>query len=369
MPASNYYVDASVTSASGSGSGTLVDPWVKTDDLFQYALDQIAAGSGRDTVNGDRITNLAGSMTVTSGIDPTTYGTPTNTAPLYFDGGPQRTPYDLGGFSFVDAALGSSTKVATHLSRMDFTNPNTSSDGIYIGSYGSIINCSYVGSSSNSVGAIFMGNYASMIGCRCTNINGLTLTGGPVFNFSSYAKGYGNFFEFDGGYGQYGFYTRSLFSNNVIVQKNMASGVGCWRPLDGTCGFNNTLYGDGNDFGCYVQGSADNYLSVYNNYVENFSTGFAVSSTCDFNIFAGNYSYGNSFDQQANADGSFVENNRVLDSTGLVDAAGGNFNGNKLLMNTGYNFASLFPFSTDRPNVGAVQNFNPLTPVPKRVRG
>ena len=364
-----YYVDGTITSANGSGSGTISDPWGKTDDLFQYALDQIAAGSGRDTVNGDRITNLAGSMTVTSGIDPTTYGTPTNAAPLYLDGGPQRTSYNLGGFSFVTSSLASSTKAATHLSKMDFTNPNTTTTAIEVGAYGSIIDCTYVGSSSNSFKTVLLNNYAVMIGCRFTSINGLSLGGGPVFDFGSHAKGHGNFFEIDGGYGQYGFYTRSLFSNNVIVQKNMASGSACWRPLDGTFGFNNTLYGDGNDFGCYAQSANDNNLSVYNNYVENFNIGFSVNTASDFNIFAGNYSYGNSYDQQQNAGGSVVENNRVLDSTGLVDAAGGNFNGNDLLMNTGYNFASLFPFSTDRPSVGAVQNLKPSVPVAPRVRG
>jgi hypothetical protein len=357
----DYYVDASVSSASGSGSGTLGDPWVKTDDLLQFALDQIAAGSGRDTVNGDRITNLAGSMTVTSGLDPTAYGTPTNTAPLYFNGGLQRTPYDLGGFSFVDSALGSSTKVAMHLTRMDFTNPNTASDGIYIGSYGSIIDCSYVGSSSNSVGAIFLGNYATMIGCKCTNINGLGLGGGPVFNFSSYAKGYGNFFEFNGGYGQYGFYTRSQFSGNVIVQKNMASGVACWRTLDGTHGFNNTLYGDGNDLGIYAQSSSDNYLTVVNNYVENFSTGFFVSTAADYNIFAGNYSYGNISDQQNNANGSFVENNVVLGSSGLVDAANGDFRPNQNLIAKGYSPLSLSLPLSEVPTIGAITG-NIMTP-------
>jgi hypothetical protein len=60
-----YYVDGTISSASGTGSGTEVDPWGKDDDLLAYALDQILAGPGA-SADGDVVTILAGNVNSTT---------------------------------------------------------------------------------------------------------------------------------------------------------------------------------------------------------------------------------------------------------------------------------------------------------------
>ena len=60
-----YYVDGTISSASGTGSGTEVDPWGKDDDLLSYALAQILAGPG-SSADGDVITILAGNVNSTT---------------------------------------------------------------------------------------------------------------------------------------------------------------------------------------------------------------------------------------------------------------------------------------------------------------
>jgi hypothetical protein len=73
----SYYVDPSID--SDSGSGTIGDPY---GDL-QYALDSIY----QDTTNGDRINIKSGTAEVLTGtLDYTTYGTPSISLPLHYEG-------------------------------------------------------------------------------------------------------------------------------------------------------------------------------------------------------------------------------------------------------------------------------------------
>ena len=60
-----YYVNGTIVSASGTGSGTESDPWGKTDDLLQYAGDQILAGAGKGA-EGDTIFIVAGNVNSTT---------------------------------------------------------------------------------------------------------------------------------------------------------------------------------------------------------------------------------------------------------------------------------------------------------------
>lgn len=61
----SYYVDGTIVSATGTGSGTQADPWGKTDNLLQYAGDQILAGPGKGT-EGDTIFIVAGDVNSTT---------------------------------------------------------------------------------------------------------------------------------------------------------------------------------------------------------------------------------------------------------------------------------------------------------------
>lgn len=60
----NYYVDGTIVSATGTGSGTQADPWGKTDDLIHYAVSQIEAGPGKGS-KGDQIFIVAGNVNST----------------------------------------------------------------------------------------------------------------------------------------------------------------------------------------------------------------------------------------------------------------------------------------------------------------
>ena len=95
-----YYVDGTITSASGTGSGTELDPWGKTDDLIHYAVTQIEAGAGKGS-RGDKIIILAGDVNSTQSpwIQQTTATNYYNQdRPLGIVGnGRDRTNWDAGG--------------------------------------------------------------------------------------------------------------------------------------------------------------------------------------------------------------------------------------------------------------------------------
>lgn len=77
---SNYYVDpASGTDDTVGDRGVVTNPWKSV----QFALDNVT----RDATNGDRINIKAGTAdTLSSKLVTTTYGTPTATAPIMFQG-------------------------------------------------------------------------------------------------------------------------------------------------------------------------------------------------------------------------------------------------------------------------------------------
>ncbi len=95
-----YYVDGTIVSASGTGSGTESDPWGKTDDLIHYAVTQIEAGAGKGS-RGDKIIILAGDVNSTQSpwIQQTTATNNYNQdRPLGIVGnGRDRTNWDAGG--------------------------------------------------------------------------------------------------------------------------------------------------------------------------------------------------------------------------------------------------------------------------------
>lgn len=106
-----YYVDGTIASASGTGSGTEVDPWGKTDDLIHYAVTQIEAGAGKGAC-GDKIIILAGDVNSTQSpwIQQTTATNYYNQdRPLGIVGnGRDRTNWDAGanpkiGYNYTEA--------------------------------------------------------------------------------------------------------------------------------------------------------------------------------------------------------------------------------------------------------------------------
>lgn len=77
MAITEYYVDPAIN--ANSGTGTIGDPF---GDL-QYGLNTVT----RNATDGDRFNIKAGTAEVmAAAIDLTTYGTPTQAAPLIFQG-------------------------------------------------------------------------------------------------------------------------------------------------------------------------------------------------------------------------------------------------------------------------------------------
>jgi len=95
-----YYVDGTISSATGTGSGTQADPWGKDDDLIHYAVTQIEAGAGKGTL-GDTIYIVAGDVNSTQSpwIQQTTATNYYNhDRPLGIIGnGRDQTNWDAGG--------------------------------------------------------------------------------------------------------------------------------------------------------------------------------------------------------------------------------------------------------------------------------
>ncbi len=97
----SYYVDGTISSVSGSGSGTLADPWGKTDDLLQYAGDQILAGPGKG-LSGDTIFIVAGGVNSTT--TPMLDFTSSDFANLTIVGkGREQTEWDCGTENYMSS--------------------------------------------------------------------------------------------------------------------------------------------------------------------------------------------------------------------------------------------------------------------------
>lgn len=352
----DVYMDGSIVSASGTGTGTASDPYGKTDDLLQYALDNTTQGA-----TGDRFINLAGSIVATTPIDFTTYGTPSMDKPFDFNGGTQRTEYDMGGVRLFDSTSQNVIKYST-IQSFDFINPPVADRALFLG-YGMLfINNTFTGSSSSSQQVLKDSYYCELIGNRFTNINGNSLTGGPVFDFAGRDYAGYNYLEFDGGFGQYGIYPRGVFEFNIIICKNMTSGLAAVAFLDNCIIKNNTLYGDGNLRGFQLASSTESVL-IENNYIENFNEGFFSSTGSTAHIIAGNRAFNNGSNPLNTLVYGIEENNNYsMSQSGLVNPSGGNYKPNENLISQGFS-RSRFAIDANgfTPTIGAI-NGNIMPP-------
>ena len=163
-----YYVDPSI--AGNSGAGTSGDPY---GDL-QHALDNIT----RDTTNGDRINIKAGTDEVlAAAISLATYGNPTETAPLLFQGYTSAAADGgIGGisgaatYSIIDSAVFD----AVVFKDLHLHNCGSATYIIRLDNYCKIINCEI----DNCTGAgVDMDEGATAIGCYFHNIGGVGFQG------------------------------------------------------------------------------------------------------------------------------------------------------------------------------------------------
>lgn len=366
-----YYLDGSIVSATLTGSGTIGDPYGKTDDLYQAVLNTIT----RDTTNGDRLINTAGSVNQTAPIDLTTYTTTGGNGnanyPLTIDGGSQRTAYDLGGTALWVSSAGAYRYI--HIMNFDFSNTPLAATIFDCASGQFYVNNSVAVSTGTSAGYVIDGStYARFHGNKFTNVNRTAdpTAGGPRFNFTNDNEFQYNFINFHDEFGQYGFYPRAgTFANNVIeVTGTNASSTAVISVLDGSNVLHNTLYCNATITGtwrAFQIGSSAQYHNIVNNYLEGFTQGFNFTAGSETRMFAGNKGFNvSTLVNGTPAVATFETGNEILTESGLVDAASGDYNIKSTILQSGFNFTEIWPFETNKP-VGAYFSANIL---PKTIR-
>lgn len=339
----DYYVDGTITSASGQGDGSIGNPWGKTDDLWDYCLSQIAAAGGAGST-GDNLIVLDGGFSQTTDPDPTvvayTQGKMLYVRPNVLDG-TQRIPFDCG----TKRVMGASTQeMGFQFYFCDFTNLSPDGYTLYVRSYGSVYYCTFDGSGGSHSGCCRLGGQGKIIGCRFFNDNRTTSL---FFSGSTGQQIMWNIFE--PAYNGYMGYTyASVFAHNLILPTtSMTYSTGMVLPIQTGRMFRNTFYGNyGTDpnrgAGFYVPNSYEsNYIA--NNYFEGIRSEINDVSTSQhmntFEVLSGNRSFNISNSEMPPLEYTrliYQNNDWGMSESGLVDPANGDYRPNKNLINAGW---------------------------------
>lgn len=378
-----YYVDGSVTSASGSGSGTIGDPWVKTEDLIQYAFVQIAAGSGAGA-DGDTIIVLAGTLTNTAQLDPTVWlaGSGNGNSPLWIKAvDPAVTiDWDMGATNMIVYPY-----QGVHWAGFRFYNfkENGSAYPFRMFRYHTMADCIFDGYAVEHWG-LFSGNVScAIIGCAVINDNRYQAAGqsnrGYQFNMSNGIV-YGNYFESTSAAGS-GYYSHGTGSADVqgnIYYDTCSYSNGLYVPTQGARFSRNTFYNGGTAAPCiYAPSSYNNSFLIANNYFEGWTDAIrSTSSRLSIGRVCGNKGFNNS----ALVGASLIENdncaydfhaaywkNDSLAESALIDPANKDFRPKSTLVGAGFDSMALnYPNVGGgvQPNVGAVEG----NVIPQRMR-
>lgn len=372
----DYYCDGTITSASGTGSGTIGDPWGKTDDLWDYCLQQIQAAGGAGTL-GDNLIVLDGGFNNTYNPDPTILSPSYGQANMlyvrpYVMDGTQRIPWDLGGY----AVFGTSTNQQGYQFYFcNFTNLSLTHWSVRGSRYISVYYCGFDGSGGPHIGVALVGSQGRVIGCRFYNDN---RTGGLLHQGTGSQQVMWNIFEpAYNGYMAYS-YSSGFAHNLILPTPSMTYNTGLVLPIQGGRIFRNTFYNTTNKgSGIYVPNSYEsNYIA--NNYFEGLYRSVNGSGAGQhinaYEVLAGNraYNISNNIMPPIPSAVAINENNDWdMAESGLVDPANGDYRPNQNLINQGWrddelnteiidNFADL----GIKPTIGAYD----ATVVAKKVR-
>lgn len=270
-----YYVDPSI--AANSGSGTVGDPY---GDL-QYALNRQGTDYSRDSTNGDVFLITPGTAEVMlSGLDLSTYGTPTTAAPLVIRGNGGQGEITGGGSTGIVT-----TARVIHFDHMKLHN--TGATPILSLANGSIVhNCELTNTSTHAITTSL--SSISLTGSYLHNIGGLAINSAV----SSTHRIIGNYFA----------NATNDFTNAVQV----VSGLVLFNifSIDGTTNAivatgtsqvigNSILCAGGSGTGINA-GSGSHVIA--GNIVEGFTSGEGFdlnSTTAEHCLFAGNAAYNN----------------------------------------------------------------------------
>ena len=370
----DYYVDGTISSASGQGDGSEGNPWGKTDDLWDYCLSQIAAAGGVGS-RGDNLIVLDGGFSQTTDPDPTVVAY-TQAAMLYVQpnvlDGTQRIPFDCG----TKRVMGTSTnETGIQFYFCDFTNLSPDGTTIYIKNYGSVYYCSFDGSGSSHLTVLRLGGQGRVIGCRFFN-DGRT---SGLFNSGSTGQQV-MWNVFEPNLNAYMVYTYgSVFAHNLILpQSGMTYNTGMVLPIQSSRMFRNTFYGATQKGAGFFVATAYESNYIANNYFEGIyneiNDSGAGQDLNTFEVLCGNRSYNIASTEMPPSDHAVMMNQNNewgMSESGLIDPANGDYRPNKNLINAGWrddelnteitsNFAQL----GIKPTIGAYD----ATTVAQRVR-
>jgi len=355
----DYYVDGTISSASGQGDGSEGNPWGKTDDLWDYCLSQIAAAGGAGST-GDNLIVLDGGFSQTTNPDPTvvaySQGKMLYVRPNVLDG-TQRIPFDCG----TKRVMGTSTgEMGIQFYFCDFTNLSPDGTTIYTRSYGSVYYCSFDGSGSSHSTVLRLGGQGRVIGCRFFD-DGRTA---GLFNSGSAGQQVmWNIFE--PSYNGYMVYTYgSVFAHNLILPTaSMTYNTGMVLPIQTGRMFRNTFYGETNKgSGFFVANSyesnyiANNYFEGIYNEINDYGTSQHMNT---FEVLSGNRSFNISHSEMPPLDYTrliYQNNEWGMSESGLVDPANGDYRPNKNLINAGWKDCDL---NTEITSLSAELGINP----------
>ena len=368
----DYYLDGTISSVSGTGSGTELDPWGKDSDLLAYAVAEVASGAGIDS-DGDSFIVLDGDLNSTAMLNLAGYSftKPFTVRPFVMDG-TQRVTYDLGDFAFHNST--SISGIGIYF--LDFENiPTASLSGSGAGAVidfngrGNFIGCSIDGTGGSASTWLSPGLGSNVVGNHFKNDQrtaGLLINGAGNANLIS-----GNYFEnITGDF--YDIYTyASAFTNNVLTyDPSYTYSSGSVLPIDAGKIRNNTFVGPGSGGGTAAAAAilvTNSYEvnHIENNYFEGFAlvlnlTGSSTSAYLLNQVIGNRYHNCTDFFETGTPSEAVILNqeNLELSESGLVDVAGGDYRPNNLLINQGYNpFAMTNALNnTLRPTIGALEN-------------
>lgn len=317
----------------GAPTNTFIDPTSGTDDTVgdrgavgnpykstQFSLDNTT----RDSSNGDRINIKAGGTdTLSAALSLTTYGTPTGTAPLVFQG--YTSAQGDRGIGDIDGggnAIFSVAKTGIHF--IDLKLHNSASNVLLnlAASRDTLISCEIYDCDTDAVltGAGFLA-----VGCYFHDINGkgVNLSRGSVL--WCYFKN-GSTQKF-GGDGAVTCSTDDLVAHCIFDLDGNSYGITTGAGAHGVVIINNTIYhpgGGSTNSGIIAAGNS--VSCVMNNYIEGMAAGGITLNSGQPLILGHNSAFNNTTDFQLNGDVILnVGKNTSLSVTGLTDPSNGDF--------------------------------------------
>ena len=313
MAQTETYVDPSI--AASSGSGTIGDPY---GDL-QYALNTMT----RDATNGDRINIKAGTDEVlAAALSLATYGTPTEAAPLTFQG--YTSSAGDGGEGGISGAGTYSIIATTTLSYINFVDLHLHNSGsariIQVDNYCTFMNCD-IENSTYATNTIDGDQYLQFINCYIHNHEGevMRLETGGLIN--------GCYFEPDGATPDT--WVRFFAAGCKVINSIFVCGATA-QAIVGQAGAMvraNSIYGASNTQTAIDAAQAA--LSITNNIISGFrgtgGIGINVDAADDSCYVADNAVYNCATPYNLSGDNGFYVNNVTLGADPFTDAANGDF--------------------------------------------